>query len=309
MLEPKSPVTIKIPLFSTPKYSPCFHLLFIKYLILGRILTGMSDVTFDTLIISDLHLGSELSRAREALDLLQSLSYKRLILLGDIFSDLNFRRLTGEHWKFLSWIRKLSNPKRKVEVVWVEGNHDEGLANIMSHLVGVPVYQRYVWQYAEKRHLAIHGHQFDRFVSHNLLLSRFGVFLFHEIQKLDSRAKAFSRCLDRMSTRWLRLASKVENGALAYGRQGRIDRIFCGHTHIAMQSEQHGIAYYNAGSWVDEQPTYITVDEEGVSIHAYTARTDYRDPREKRSAHPPKVADLFEQAGLPAFAAYESLRC
>jgi metallophosphoesterase superfamily enzyme len=87
---------------------------------------GMSDAILDTLIISDLHLGSELSRAGEALDLLQSLRYARLILLGDIFSDLNFRRLTGEHWKFLSCIRKLSNPKRKVEVVWVEGNHDQG---------------------------------------------------------------------------------------------------------------------------------------------------------------------------------------
>ena len=269
----------------------------------------MSDATLDTLIISDLHLGSELSRAREALDLLQSLRYARLILLGDIFSDLNFRRLTGEHWKFLSCIRKLSNPKRKVEVVWVEGNHDQGLSNIMSHMVGVPVYQRYVWQYADKRHLAIHGHQFDRFVSRNLLLSRFGEFLFHEIQKLDRRSKAFSRFLDRMNTRWLRLSSKVAAGAIAYARQGRVDRVFCGHTHVALHTEQQGVAYYNAGSWVDEQPTYITVDEEGVSIRAYTARTDHRDPREKRGPQSPTVADLFEQAGLPAFAAYESLRC
>ena len=269
----------------------------------------MSDATFDTLIISDVHLGSELSRARDALDLLQSLRYQRLILLGDIFSDLNFRRLTGEHWKFLSCIRKLSNPKRKVEVVWVEGNHDEGLANIMSHLVGVPVYQRYVWNYADKRHLAIHGHQFDRFVSRNLLLSRFGDFLFHEIQKLDCRNNAFSRFLDRLETRWLRLSSKVAAGAIAYGRQGRVDRVFCGHTHVAMQAEQHGVAYYNTGAWVNEQPTYITIDEQGVTIHAYEARIDYRHPREKRGQQSPTVADLFEQAGLPAFAAYESLRC
>jgi len=63
--------------------------------------------------------------------------FHRLILLGDIFADLNFARLTKDHWKFLGYIRKLSNPKRNVEVVWVEGNHDHGLANIMSHLVGV----------------------------------------------------------------------------------------------------------------------------------------------------------------------------
>jgi len=81
----------------------------------------------DTLILSDLHLGSEISRARDALRMLKQSSFRRLILLGDIFSDLNFGRLKKEHWQFLGYIRKLSNPKRQVEVVWVEGNHDRGL--------------------------------------------------------------------------------------------------------------------------------------------------------------------------------------
>ena len=121
----------------------------------------MAEQVLDTLILSDVHLGSEVSRAREATELLAGTNFRRLVLLGDIFSDLNFRRLTSDHWKFLSRIRKLSNPKRKVEVVWVEGNHDQGLSQIMSHLVGVPVYQRYVWEYQGKRHVAVHGHQFD----------------------------------------------------------------------------------------------------------------------------------------------------
>src|ERR1700678_3965336 len=117
--------------------------------------------SYDTLILSDLHLGAEMSRASEALRVLQENKYRRLILLGDIFADLNFGRLKKGHWKFLSFIRKLSNPKRKVEVVWVEGNHDHGLTEIMSHLVGVRVYQEYRWEYHGKRHLAVHGHQFD----------------------------------------------------------------------------------------------------------------------------------------------------
>src|SRR5215470_11799300 len=129
---------------------------------------------FDTVIISDLHLGSEISRARDALELLQSVRFKRLVLLGDIFADLNFRRLTKEHWKFLGYIRKLSNPRHQTEVIWVEGNHDHGLAELMSHLVGVPVYQHYTWEYAGKRHLAIHGHQFDSFITRNRLLSQVG---------------------------------------------------------------------------------------------------------------------------------------
>ena len=91
----------------------------------------MLEDRFDTVIISDLHLGSEVSRASDALELLQSVQFSRLILLGDIFADLNFNRLTKEHWKFLGYIRKLSNPKNDIEVAWVEGNHDHGLTEIM----------------------------------------------------------------------------------------------------------------------------------------------------------------------------------
>jgi len=269
----------------------------------------MSAETYDSLIISDVHLGSEVSRARDALELLQSQNFRRLILLGDIFSDLNFRRLTGDHWKFLSYIRKLSNPKRKTEVVWVEGNHDHGLSNIMSHLVGVPVYQRYVWEYQGKRHLAVHGHQFDRFGSKNFYISRVGVFLYEEIQKLDSKTKKFSRFLDRLNTRWLRLSSKIESGAIAYAKLGGVQRVFCGHTHEAAHKLQDGVAYYNTGSWIDPRATYVTVGEEGVAIHEYQCRIDDRYPGEEREPEPAAATDLFEQAGLPAFAGYHSLRC
>ena len=173
----------------------------------------MSSLVYDTLILSDLHLGSEVSRAEEALRMLRANRFHRLILLGDIFSDLNFGRLTKPHWKFLSYIRKLSNPKRGVQVVWVEGNHDHGLSNVMSHLVGVKVYQEYQWDFAGYRHLAIHGHQFDRFVVNNFLLSRLGSFFYLQLQKIDFKGKSFSRFLDRLNTRWLRLSSKVASGA------------------------------------------------------------------------------------------------
>src|SRR5438477_1793856 len=134
----------------------------------------LRDMIFaDTIILSDLHLGSEVSRASEAMRMLKTASFNRLILLGDIFSDLNFRRLKQEHWQFLGYTRKLSNPKREIEVVWVEGNHDVGLTEVMSHLVGVRVYQEYSWDFDGMCHVAVHGHQFDRFVSRNHVLSTF----------------------------------------------------------------------------------------------------------------------------------------
>jgi UDP-2,3-diacylglucosamine pyrophosphatase LpxH len=225
---------------------------------------------YDTLILSDLHLGADMSRAREALRVLEETRYRRLILLGDIFADLNFGRLKKEHWKFLGYIRKLSNPKRQVEVVWVEGNHDHGLAEIMSHLVGVRVYQEYQWNYLGLRHIAVHGHQFDGFVVKNVRLHYwFGTLLYLQLQKWDTKSKALTRFLDRLGTRWQRLSEKVADGALAHAKHREADRIFCGHTHAALHRQDDGRDYYNCGAWIDERLTYITLGEDGVRIHEY----------------------------------------
>jgi UDP-2,3-diacylglucosamine pyrophosphatase LpxH len=272
---------------------------------------------YNTLILSDLHLGAETSHAREATRVLKGNRFHRLILLGDIFADLNFARLTKDHWKFLGYIRKLSNPKRNIEVVWVEGNHDHGLANIMSHLVGVRVYQRYAWQYAGLRHIAIHGHQFDGFQVNNVRLSRLGTSLYLKLQKLDFRSKPIVRFIDRLNTRWLRMSPTVSAGALQYARQHEAGRIFCGHTHQALHVEENGIDYYNSGGWVDSRLTYLTIDEQGVRIHEFTGhefnqheydeRADNRDSGQERGEADSSFADFADESGLLEDVEYESV--
>jgi len=228
----------------------------------------------DTIILSDLHLGSEVSRAPAALKMLKSASFNRLILLGDIFSDLNFGRLKKEHWQFLGYIRKLSNPKREVEVVWVEGNHDHGLTQVMSHLVGVRVYQEYSWEFEGLRHVAVHGHQFDRFVSSNRVLSTFLAGLHLSLQKASFGKKRMIGFLERFDTAWLRLSAKVAHGALLHARSRNAHRVFCGHTHEALSLKRDGIEYYNSGSWTQDVPTYVAVDHQGVRIWEFRSASD-----------------------------------
>ena len=264
---------------------------------------------YDTVILSDLHLGSEVSRARAALQLLKTICFRRLILLGDIFCDLNFRRLKKEHWQFLGYIRKLSNPKRNVEVVWVEGNHDRGLTDVMSHLVGVEVWQEYMWEFRGIHHLAIHGHQFDRFVINNLPFSNLLTLLYLQLQRLDFGQKRFARLFDRLDTAWLRLSGKVSAGALAHAQERRATRVFCGHTHEAMRLESNGVEYFNCGSWTQASATYITIDEEGVQIHEYAERADDCHTGEERGDTASAPAEVAEPAGLSADAEYEGVRC
>jgi UDP-2,3-diacylglucosamine pyrophosphatase LpxH len=264
----------------------------------------MEAAVHDTLILSDVHLGAEVSRARAATRMLKQNVFRRLILLGDIFADLNFGRLKKEHWQFLGAIRKLSNPKRKVEVVWVEGNHDLGLTNVMSHLVGVKVYQDYAWTYAGLRHVAIHGHQFDGFAVNSVSLSSFGTWFYLLLQKLDLRGKPLARLIDRLNTRWLRLSAKVASGAFAYARLRAADRIFCGHTHDAMHREQDGIHYYNSGGWIDSRLTYITIAEDGVRIHEYVESDDQEEKKQLLPEGP--VTESADESELLETIEYEA---
>ena len=95
---------------------------------------------FDAVIVSDTHLGSENCQARELTRFLDrildgEMRTQRLILNGDVFDSIDFRRLKKHHWKVLSLLRKLSD---RVEISWINGNHD-GPAEIFSHLLGVEV--------------------------------------------------------------------------------------------------------------------------------------------------------------------------
>jgi UDP-2,3-diacylglucosamine pyrophosphatase LpxH len=250
-----------------------------------------ATTNFDTVLLSDVHLGSEVSRAKEALRMLKTIRFRRLVLLGDIFSDLDFARLKKDHWQFLTYIRKLSNPKRGVEVIWVEGNHDRGLTDVMSHLVGIPVYQEYFWESRGITHLAVHGHQFDRFATRNALWSAMWSSIYMHLQKLDSSRKRFSRLLDRMNTAWLRMTPTVAAGAIAYAKSMGATRVFCGHTHVAIAMERNGVTYFNTGSWVQDNPTYVTIGGEGVKIQ------QFEDPGENAAesvTFDPLAEDAFD---------------
>lgn len=217
----------------------------------------------ETLIISDIHLGSEVARPKAVKKVLESYDFRRLILLGDIFDDLNFTRLKKDHWNLLSYIRKLSNPDRNKEVVWVEGNHDEGLSEIMSLMMGIKVYDEYMWESGGRTFLAIHGHQFDRFLTENVLISNVSSYVYDKVQKWDSETQSISRFIKRKSKSWLRLSNKVATEAIEYARGRSADIVICGHTHQSISVSNDGISYFNTGCWTDIPSNYIAVGQDG----------------------------------------------
>src|SRR3954453_1532994 len=142
----------------------------------------------ETLIVSDLHLGLPVSRPRELLHLLQTVRFARLILLGDVFHDLGFRRLCEDTHTLLQHIRALREGPG-AEVVWIAGNHDRHLAPLIRSRLGIQVREEVTWTSGRRPSVATgvreefpwpwgartshaqHGDRFDAFVSRHVRLS------------------------------------------------------------------------------------------------------------------------------------------
>lgn len=219
-----------------------------------------------TLIISDFHLGTRVSRSEKIYELLKDFQFRKLILLGDIFENLNFKRLKEADWKLLFLISQFSKTRK---VKWIRGNHDRDFGKFFQIFTGAKIYRSYKWQYKNKKYLAIHGHQFDNFLVNNAFISFLANELYNLVQLVDFKDKRCSRYIKKKSKSWLKVSRKIAARALIYAKLMQVDYIFCGHTHKAMKSRRRDVEYYNCGGWTDVPSTYITIDEDNIRIEKY----------------------------------------
>jgi len=222
------------------------------------------------LLVSDVHLGTKVARARELLEVLKRTPFETLILLGDIFDDLNLRDLDEHQREFIAHIK---NIRRKV--VWVVGNHDDPfIVRTVSAYWNIRQCEEYEFPMPNKkgeRCLAIHGHQFDRFLKENRTVNDFAAKMYLFCQKMDLKHRRISSFARILFARPLaRVARQVEEGAVAYGKKNNFYAVFCGHTHDARKKIIDGIHYFNTGSWAEGECHYVTITQDGVvELHAY----------------------------------------
>lgn len=225
---------------------------------------GGRKIKIDTLIVSDIHLGVKFSRLEKLVETIESYDFDRLILNGDIFNGLNFKRLNSEHWAVLSLFRHLSKYK---EVVWIVGNHD-GKASLMSRLLGINVLNEYQWMAGKKKCLAIHGHQFDRFMSEDPILGKLAAAAFIIIKMFEGDNQLLTGWIKRNNKSWLRLSDDVAYKSIRYAKAKGANYVFCGHTHLARTLELYGLKYWNSGCWVEFPSHFITLKGEEVKLVA-----------------------------------------
>ena len=207
---------------------------------------------YDCIVISDLHLGSAVCQAKLLEEFLEwAVDHcDQLVINGDVFDDLNFKRLTKRHFACLKIIRRNSD-RDDFRLVWVRGNHD-GPIDIISHIVGVEILDEYVFDNQQIQLLILHGDQFDNFTTGYPWLTEVACGIFYFIQIwMPHRA---ARWIRRISKRWQRNSQLIERRAVEYARGHGFHYVTCGHTHLPLVAQREGVRYINSGTWTEAPP-------------------------------------------------------
>jgi UDP-2,3-diacylglucosamine pyrophosphatase LpxH len=223
-------------------------------------------MTFDAIVISDIHLGSHVCQSKTLASFLSKIERGEidtdtLIINGDLFDSWDFRKLKKDHWKILSHIRKLSDT---IKTIWISGNHD-GPADMVSHLIGVEFMNEYSLISGEEKILILHGDIFDNVISKHPRLTKLADNLYRLLQRYAGFY--YSNLAKRSSKTFLRCSQQVCERAKLYCSTKKCDVIICGHTHLATNDVSGSNSYYNSGCWTDHPCSYISIKNGNVKIN------------------------------------------
>lgn len=224
-------------------------------------------MNYKAVIVSDLHLGTKDSKAKEFIEFLEKHPTDLLILNGDIVDGWALNR--GAKWKkqhtnAISKILKVSN---KTKVIWIRGNHDEFLAEFIGmHFGNIEIKEDYVIS----NHYVFHGDVIDVFITKYKWLAKIGsvgydfaLWLnrwynryrvwrglpYQSIsQEIKAGVKAATSYINDFEIAAIKMASK-------HGCQG----VICGHIHQPADLMINGARYLNSGDWVENR-TAILLD-------------------------------------------------
>jgi UDP-2,3-diacylglucosamine pyrophosphatase LpxH len=220
--------------------------------------------TYRTGWISDVHLGTRGSRARDLLQFLKENEFETLYLVGDLVDVWALKR--GIFWpqEHNDVIQKILRKARKgTEVIYITGNHDEFLSGFHGLYGRISLQENAVHLSAKgRRILVIHGHELDTVVQnlgwlahvgdvgYNLLLRCNGL-VNGARRLLGLRPWSLSAYVKAEVKNLVSFISKFEEAVVRYAKEFDVDAVLCGHIHTPAVREIQGITYYNTGDWVE----------------------------------------------------------
>jgi UDP-2,3-diacylglucosamine pyrophosphatase LpxH len=225
---------------------------------------------YKTIILSDIHLGSKYSRAKDVTNFLTKNTAETIILNGDIIDGWALKRggvWTDEHMKC---VRKLMKLSKSSTVYWIRGNHDDFLYDFIPFDFG-KIMLRESMEYRgldKNKYLILHGDIFDVFVDKWGWLAKIGSVGYDMTLWIN---KWYNKYRTYRGLPYFSLSQKIkasvktatnfigdfENHMVTHARSLECDGVICGHIHKAEIRNVDGIIYMNSGDWVESNTALV----------------------------------------------------
>ncbi len=244
------------------------------------------SLTYRSVFISDVHLGTPDCQAELLAEFLDSLTCERLFLVGDIVDGWRLKK--GWRWPASHDAvaqRLLAFAQAGVRVTYVPGNHDDRLRDFTgAHFAGVEVMREAVHETADGRRLLVaHGDDFDILARGPFLKSWIGDAAYKALVAANTLLNRARRAL---GLGYWSLAAQVksalgrarryivtfEEGAAEAARRRGLDGVICGHIHRAALRRIGEVLYANDGDWVESCTALVEHVDGRLEILDWAAR-------------------------------------
>lgn len=234
---------------------------------------------YRTLFISDVHLGTSVSRSKKLLEFLKEVDFERLYLVGDIIDGWALKGKwywTKEHNDVVRKIMKLAE---KRDVIYIPGNHDEFARRFSPIMLGgIQVRKQDVhFGLDGKQYLVLHGDIFDSAIAKGKLMKFVGdvaydflVFLntwhYKILKKFNLDYWSLSDFIREHSKEAKAAIDSFEKAAAMYAKQKGYDGIICGHIHTPSDKLIDDVRYLNTGDWVEHCSTICELENGEIEV-------------------------------------------
>lgn len=218
---------------------------------------------YRTIVVSDVHIGTKDSKVKELTQFLKENTCEKLILNGDIIDGWNLKRRgkwKKKDTKFFRLLLKLSN---KTEIIYIRGNHDDFLENILPFKLGnFSIRDSYIYYSNNKKYLIIHGDVFDLISNKYKWIAKIGSLGYDFLLWLNRiynkrRLKkgkdyfSLSKKIKKNVKFAVKYISNFEDEMVDYCKSKNYDGIISGHIHHPEIRKINKIKYLNSGDWVE----------------------------------------------------------
>ena len=218
-----------------------------------------------TVIISDVHLGSQDCKIREVNHFLKHVHCDRLILNGDIIDAWKLKqthRWPKSHTRFVRLILKKLE-KKDTQVIYLRGNHDDVLAKFMPvTFEKFAIVEDFIHETPRGKYLVLHGDVFDTITKNFVFLAYIGDWGYTQLMRLNRLYNAIrawqgkeyyslSKAVKARVKQAVNHVSHFEEHIAKLAKSRGCIGVICGHIHTAADHMIGDIHYLNSGDWVE----------------------------------------------------------